>query len=67
MEIDQAHTLLINSGWTYTGETCGCGGSAKKRSYNRQYDRLIINLRTKLYEINSGGKKPIQDLNQTNL
>jgi hypothetical protein len=62
MEIEQAHQFLISLGWTYTGQTCGCGGSAKKRSYNKDNDKIIINTRTKTYELNNQPKKPIQDL-----
>jgi hypothetical protein len=62
MEIETAHKFLISLGWTFTGQTCGCGGSAKKRSYNKDNDKIIINTRTKTYELNNQPKKPIQDL-----
>lgn len=62
MEIEEAHKFLISLGWTYTGQTCGCGGAAKKRTYNKNFDKLIINIRTKLYEINNQPKKPLQEL-----
>jgi hypothetical protein len=66
MEIEDAHKFLISLGWTFTGQTCGCGGGAKKRTYNKDLDKIIINLRTKLYEINNQPKRPISELS-TNL
>jgi hypothetical protein len=66
MEIEDAHKLLLLFGYTYTGQTCGCGGSAKKRTYNKTDNKVIINLRTKQYTHNNELPKPIQELT-TNL
>ena len=44
MEIEDAHKFLLSLGYTYTGQTCGCGGSAKKRTYNKTDNKIIINL-----------------------
>jgi hypothetical protein len=62
MEIETAHKFLLSLGWTFTGQTCGCGGAAKKRSYNKDSDKIIINTRTKTYEINNQPKKLLQEL-----
>jgi hypothetical protein len=62
MEIETAHKFLTSLGWTFTGQTCGCGGAAKKRSYNKDSDKIIINTRTKTYELNNQPKKPLQEL-----
>ena len=66
MEIEDAHKFLLSIGYTYTGQTCGCGGSAKKRTYNKVDNKVIINLRTKHYTHNNELPKPIQEL-ATNL
>jgi len=62
MEIEEAHKFLASIDWIFTGQSCGCGGAAKKRSYNKDNDKIIINTRTKTYELNNQPKKPLSEL-----
>ena len=62
MEIEHAHKFLLSLGWTFTGQTCGCGGAAKKRSYNKDSDKIIINTRTNTYELTNQPKKHLSEL-----
>jgi len=62
MEIEEAHTFLTGLGWYFTGQTCGCGGSEKKRTYNKESNKIIIYVRSKQYEINRTGKKALSEL-----
>ena len=66
MEIETAHKFLESLGWAFLSQSCGCGGSAKKRSYIKGTDKIIINTRNKTYELNNQTKKPISQL-ATNL
>jgi len=62
MEIEDAHKLLISLGWTFTGQSCGCGGGEKKRSYNKDNNKIVIKIRSKQYELNQTGYKPLSEL-----
>lgn len=62
MEIETAHKFLLSLGWTFTGQSCGCGGAAKKRTYNKDNDKIIINTRTKTYELNNQPKNTLSEL-----
>jgi hypothetical protein len=62
MEIETAHKFLIGLGWTFTGQTCGCGGGEKKRSYNKDNNKIIIKIRSLQYELNKQGFKPLSQI-----
>lgn len=62
MEIETAHKFLLSLGWTFTGQSCGCGGAAKKRTYNKDNDKIIINTRAKTYELNNQPKNTLSEL-----
>jgi hypothetical protein len=52
--IESAHKHLIESGWFYMGESCGCSGQPKKRKYVREKTVIVVNKKTETYKIRDG-------------
>ena len=59
------HDMLIASHWQFKGQSCGCSGSAKKRTYIRNGETIIINLKKNTFTKNSVNEKPIEEVSIT--
>jgi len=66
MGIEVAHDFLINSGWLYVGESCGCNGMPKKRKYQKDGEQLQIEIKRLTFQktINHvwTDKKPVHEI-----
>lgn len=60
--MNEAHNYLLAQGFKYIGESCGCGGSEKKRTYRKNDLKILIYTRSETYTINGIIKKPIQEI-----
>lgn len=60
--MNEAHNHLTSIGYKYIGESCGCGGAEKKRTYRKDDIKILIYMRSLTYTINGIIKKPIQEI-----
>lgn len=60
--IDQVDQWLRSLGWKYTGETCGCNGQAKKRTYHSDKGKIIINKKLLTYSYAEKINRPISEI-----
>lgn len=60
-----AHERLIQLGWKFRRETCGCHGAEKKRIYTKGNDQLVYQTKQNLFQINNEPKKPISEIETT--
>jgi hypothetical protein len=60
--IEDVHQWLTSIGWKYTGETCGCNGQAKKRTYHSDKGKIIINKKLLTYSYAETINKPLTEI-----
>ncbi len=58
----ETHNYLLQIGFKFAGESCGCGGAEKKRTYRKDDIRLFIYMKSQTYTTNGITKKPIQEI-----
>lgn len=60
--IEETHQYLLSKGWKYTGETCGCNGQAKKRTYHSENGKIIINKKLLTYSYAETINQPLSQI-----
>jgi hypothetical protein len=63
--ITPLHKQLLDAGYIYGGESCGCNGTPKKRTYHKNDLKLTINMNNRSYIVTDNETKyhePIENL-----
>ena len=56
------HDLLLAAHWQYNGQSCGCGGRPKNKSYRRNGETIQINLKLNTFRKNKEHEKHLDEV-----